>query len=703
MRGGNLAIPLLLIASLLAPLPPITTPAHASVPLVVHASVPAPGVPSYVDRGPILITGDADLLAPNGVTGGSGTPSDPYVISGWRINTTGTAIDVRNTRASLRIEDVQVHNEACTAPGPACGDGISVTNASNVEVRRANVSGVANGIGLAGVIGGRVTNSTVASLFTGISAGLLVDGPREWRSLNITLVDNVVFGRGMYTYGMGVSANNSIMSRNVVGGAYQPYVVAACRNVTVSRNLAVGGGYSGMYVHSGSDVLVESNDFVGIASGAFALLEYGSSAVRTVGNLFQGSGTLTVDLQGSDSSATYHNAFEASEIVGSDPGLNSWDDGYPSGGNYWSDYAGIDLCSGANQSICTGPDGIGDTPRNVSLGSSDRYPLMQPYGVPSFAPLALFATSAAAVNTTTPVFVDASASADSQDPSSALEVRWDWESDGVWDTAWSTVKTADHLYSNPGSYRIRMSVRDTSGLESQTSRTVIADNLAPVATATPSGLAGTGGWYRSNVTVAFQATDDLAGVASIRYRLDGGPWSSRDVTPLSRPPFYLKVGEGVHVVEYFATDAAGNTAPVRVLNISADTTPPELSSPAPISPLSVSRVTVAWTGTDSLSGIAGYQISVDGGPYVDVGRVTQTNLTLADGAHSVVVRAVDAAGNPATAQTTLVIDTAPSAVPGPYDWMVPIGLALVVGIAAVLAAFLLLRRRRRRASPPGNP
>jgi parallel beta-helix repeat protein len=49
---------------------------------------------------------------------------------------------------------------------------------------------------------------------------------------------------------------------------------------------------------------------------------------------------------------------------------NMWDDGYPSGGNYWSDYTGKDLFSGPYQNE-TGSDGIGDTPRYA-----DNYPLM---------------------------------------------------------------------------------------------------------------------------------------------------------------------------------------------------------------------------------------------------------------------------------------------------------------------------------------
>jgi len=56
----------------------------------------------------------------------------------------------------------------------------------------------------------------------------------------------------------------------------------------------------------------------------------------------------------------------------------SWDDGYPSGGNYWSDYTDVDLYWGSHQNE-TGSDGIGDTPYIIDENNNDNYPLMSPY------------------------------------------------------------------------------------------------------------------------------------------------------------------------------------------------------------------------------------------------------------------------------------------------------------------------------------
>ncbi|MEM2370524.1 MAG: NosD domain-containing protein, partial [Candidatus Bathyarchaeia archaeon] len=55
----------------------------------------------------------------------------------------------------------------------------------------------------------------------------------------------------------------------------------------------------------------------------------------------------------------------------------SWD--LPTGGNYWSDYEGVDEKNGENQDQ-PGADGIGDKPYLISGKAVDKYPLMEPFG-----------------------------------------------------------------------------------------------------------------------------------------------------------------------------------------------------------------------------------------------------------------------------------------------------------------------------------
>lgn len=87
-------------------------------------------------------------------------------------------------------------------------------------------------------------------------------------------------------------------------------------------------------------------------------------------------------------------------------------------------------------------------------------------------PNAVFTVSPASGDSTTIFQVDASASSDREDPIEVLQVRWDWEDDGSWDTNFSITKTASHNYNMVGSKTIRLEVLDTYGNSDTTSRQV---------------------------------------------------------------------------------------------------------------------------------------------------------------------------------------------------------------------------------------
>ena len=83
----------------------------------------------------------------------------------------------------------------------------------------------------------------------------------------------------------------------------------------------------------------------------------------------------------SDENLIYHNnIYEVGNLYGDDNGNNNrWNETYPTGGNYWDNYTGVDFFSGPNQNI-PGSDGIGDTNYTGIEGARDRYPLMNPWG-----------------------------------------------------------------------------------------------------------------------------------------------------------------------------------------------------------------------------------------------------------------------------------------------------------------------------------
>jgi nitrous oxidase accessory protein NosD len=76
----------------------------------------------------------------------------------------------------------------------------------------------------------------------------------------------------------------------------------------------------------------------------------------------------------------YHNNLidNAQQVFVAESSTNTWDNGYPDGGNYWSNYNGRDTASGENQAN-PGSDGIGDLPFVIDSTNKDAYPLMNPF------------------------------------------------------------------------------------------------------------------------------------------------------------------------------------------------------------------------------------------------------------------------------------------------------------------------------------
>jgi uncharacterized protein (TIGR02145 family) len=63
--------------------------------------------------------------------------------------------------------------------------------------------------------------------------------------------------------------------------------------------------------------------------------------------------------------------------------------------------------------------------------------------------------------------LDASASTDPETSSDKLEVKWDWEGDGTWDTDYSDVKKVSRKYTATGTFFPEVMVKDEEGLTSK--------------------------------------------------------------------------------------------------------------------------------------------------------------------------------------------------------------------------------------------
>ena len=63
---------------------------------------------------------------------------------------------------------------------------------------------------------------------------------------------------------------------------------------------------------------------------------------------------------------------------------------------------------------------------------------------------------------------DASASADPDESSYNLLVRWDWENDGTWDTGYAIAKMVTHKFASEGTKTVKIEVMDSEGLTDST-------------------------------------------------------------------------------------------------------------------------------------------------------------------------------------------------------------------------------------------
>jgi len=88
------------------------------------------------------------------------------------------------------------------------------------------------------------------------------------------------------------------------------------------------------------------------------------------------------------------------------------------------------------------------------------------------APIPYLKISMAKAGITTPIQLDASLSFDYEEYADLLQYRWDYNSDGVWDTPFSSVSMCTHTFNLPGSYTITLQVMDRDSATAQTTKSV---------------------------------------------------------------------------------------------------------------------------------------------------------------------------------------------------------------------------------------
>ncbi len=151
-------------------------------------------------------------------------------------------------------------------------------------------------------------------------------------------------------------------------------------NVTIV-NVQISSTIYGVFLKGSSNNTVIRNNVT--ESGCGIWLDYSSN--NTIVDNRLANNELGIHLMWqSENNSIYHNdiannAVQAStDSVPLPPMTNFWDNGYPCGGNFWSDYSGVDSYSGLYQNELGG-DAIGDSPYVIDANNQDNYPLMGPW------------------------------------------------------------------------------------------------------------------------------------------------------------------------------------------------------------------------------------------------------------------------------------------------------------------------------------
>jgi parallel beta-helix repeat protein len=201
----------------------------------------------------------------------------------------------------------------------------------------------------------------------------------------------VVQGSGGGAAGIYMSGISGVTIKNVVveSHLYGIYL-ESCQNITIlvsQMNNDIHGIFlleSSYNMISGTNV-TNNYDGINLLSGSNNNNITGCRVIGNNGTLGEG-----IYLYMSSNNLVYHNVLSGNRMNVydaawdcADPGLispsiNRWDNGYPSGGNYWSDYVGTDNYKGIYQNI-SGSDGIGDASYFIDMNNLDRYPRMTSY------------------------------------------------------------------------------------------------------------------------------------------------------------------------------------------------------------------------------------------------------------------------------------------------------------------------------------
>jgi parallel beta-helix repeat protein len=561
--------------------------------------------------------------------GGSGeglyVSANGVVISGFTVRSAVTGIHYYHA-SNGRIEDVLATANTSVgifldaSPNNTVVNSVAAKNAvsgfslgdqGSHDVTFQNVTAFGNtSEGLVGYSGSN-TIHIIDSTFHHNGRALVIGFSQGWTVTNTSLYANncgIYFDTASY-----VTVQNSDFRANIQGARFTGF--ASDYNVFEGNRFYANTSAGLSFNNDAHNNTIRSNDFYNNGMG----VEIKDTANRqSYNNTF------------------YQNIFMNNTVNAQAAAIgysNTWDNGYPAGGNYWGDYSGVDAFSAATQTVA-GRDGIGDTPYVITASTNiDRYPLM-----------GLFVTNngpkpaASAISFTVSTLLDR-----------AFTYTWDF-GDGILGSGAPTT----HAYPSAGSnYTAAVTASDgaaaltaTTSIHVQSANANLSGLVFSTGALSPAFVTGTT-LYTQSVAYAVSSLTVTPSVAdsAATVTVNGDPVTSGAASGA------IPLVVGPNTITTLVTAEDGTTTKTYTVTVTrADVGVPVVDSfSAPATSKSLAIPITAFTASDNLA-VTGYMITTSNtAPAVGAsgwsGTAPTTFTVTQDGTYTLYPWAKDADGN----------------------------------------------------------